>query len=123
MVLFVDINDVFRAPLAAALYRHTCGRTAHSAGIYVDEGAALCEALCPPLLRGHRSRPLSAAMMEKADCVWCVTAAIARQLAETYPRHAHKLRAMADIADPFGMGGAAYAQCERDIRAQMEAMR
>ena len=120
MVLFVDINDVCRAPLAAALYRRTYGKPAHSAGVYADEGAALCEAVCPPLIREHRSRQLSAAILEKADVVWCVTAAIARHLAEEYPQQAHKIHAMTDIEDPFGMGKEAYARCAEEVRAQVE---
>lgn len=122
MVLFVDINDVCRAPLAAALYQRACGKPAYSAGVYADEGAALCKAVCPPLIGAHRSRQLSAAMLEKADDVWCVTAAIARHLAEEHPQQAHKIHAMADIEDPFGMGNEAYARCADEIRAQVEEL-
>ncbi|MDO5784253.1 MAG: hypothetical protein Q4P20_04225 [Eubacteriales bacterium] len=122
MILFVDINDVCRAPLAAELYRRTHDADAHSAGVYADEGAALCDAVRPALLDGHVSRQLSASMLEKADAVWCVTAAIARHLAEEYPQHAHKIHAMQEIDDPAGMGRGAYEACARRIRTQVEGM-
>lgn len=122
MILFVDINDVCRAPLAAALYARGHSTPAHSAGVYAQDGAALGDAVRPAILDGHRSRALSAAMLEKADGVWCVTAAIARHLAEEHPQHAHKIRALDDIPDPFGMGREAYAQCAARIRAQVEEL-
>lgn len=122
MILFVDINDVCRAPLAAALYRRICGKPAYSAGVYADEGAMLCEEVCPPMIREHRSRQISAAMLEKAQTVWCVTAAIAYHLAEEHPKQAHKIHAMEDIDDPFGMGKEAYMRCVETIRAQVEGL-
>lgn len=122
MILFVDINDVCRAPLAAILYNRSHGTPAYSAGVYADEGAALCEEICPPLLHGHQSRQLSDAVVEKAQEIWCVTAAIARHLMEEYPQQAHKIHAMEDIPDPFGMGKEIYMQCADDIRIQVEAL-
>lgn len=122
MILFVDINDVCRAPLAAALYRRTHGTEAYSAGVYADEGAALCDAVRPALLDGHTARQLSTSMLQKADAVWCVTAAIARHLAEEHPQDAHKIHAMQEIDDPAGMGRDAYQACAQRIRAQVEGM-
>lgn len=122
MILFVDINDVCRAPLAAELYRRTHGAEAYSAGVYADEGAALCDAVRPALLDGHVSRQLSDAMLQKADAVWCVTAAIARHLAQEHPQYAHKIHAMQEIDDPAGMGRGAYEACVQHIRAQVEGM-
>ena len=123
MILYVDYNDVCRAPLAAAMHARVYGEHAYSAGVYADEGAAVCDAVRPKLLDGHRSRRLSQAMLEKADAVWCVTAAIARHLAEEHPAHAGKIHAMEDIPDPSGMGKQAYAQCAEDIRRQLEERR
>lgn len=122
MILFIDINDVCRAPLAAALYHRTHGTDAYSAGVYADEGAALCDAVRPALLDGHTARQLSVSMLQKADAVWCVTAAIARHLAEEHPQYAHKIHAMQEIDDPVGMGRGAYEACTRRIRAQVEDM-
>ena len=122
MILFVDVNDVCRAPLAAALYRRIHGAQAHSAGVYTDEGACLCDAVRPALLDGHTARQLSEAMLEKADAVWCVTAAIARHLEEDSPQFAHKIHAMQEVPDPTGMGRKAYEACEQQLRAQVEGM-
>ena len=91
--------------------------------MYADEGAAVCDAVRPQLLDGHRSRRLSQTMLEKADAVWCVTAAIARHLSEQHPAHAGKIHAMEDIPDPSGMGKQAYEQCADAIRRQLEERR
>lgn len=122
MILFVDINDVCRAPLAAQLYEQRRGLPAHSAGIYAQEGVCLGDAVRPTELDGHRAQPLSAAMLEKADVVWCVTAAIAQHLAEEYPQHAHKIQPMGELPDPFGMGRSAYERCAQQIYTQVEAL-
>ncbi len=122
MVLFVDIDDVCRAPLAARLYEQTHGVPAHSAGVYAHPGTALGDAVRPARLDGHTSQMLSDAMMDKAQCVWCVTAAIARHLTAQYPQHAHKIRAMEDVPDPLGTGRDGYLACERRLRAQVEEL-
>ena len=122
MILFVDINDVFRAPMAAFLYHQMSGQPAHSAGVYVKEGSALSDAVRPNALDGHRSRMLSVSMMEKADAVWCVTAAIACHLKEDYPKYRQKIHAMEDIADPIGMGAQGYEDCISAIRAGVEVL-
>lgn len=122
MILFVDYNDVCRAPLAAAVYERIHRKKAYSAGVYVDEGAFVCDEVRPALLDGHKACRLSAAMLDKADEIWCVTAAIARHLAEEQPKHAAKIHAMTDIPDPIGMGKGAYAQCAEEIRRQVEGM-
>ncbi|MDO4173498.1 MAG: hypothetical protein Q4D42_01925 [Eubacteriales bacterium] len=123
MILFVDYNDVCRAPLAAAWYTKLHGKKAYSAGIYADEGAAICDAVRPAMLDGHCARSLSGAMLDKAEEIWCVTAAIARHLAEEQPRYADKIHALEDIDDPCGMGKQAYEACAAEIRKQVEAMR
>lgn len=122
MVLFVDINDVCRAPLAARLYEQTHEMQAHSAGIYAQPGAALGDAVRSALLHGHRAQMLSHTMVEKAKYVWCVTAAIAWHLSQEYPQYADKIQAMEDVSDPFGMGRRAYEQCQRELRAQVEKL-
>ncbi len=122
MVLFVDYNDVFRAPLAAAFYTQTYRKPAHSAGVYADEGAQLGDAVRPKMLDTHRARCLSASMLAKADAVWCVTAAIARHLTEEHPEAKQKIHALPDIPDPTGSGKEGYAQCEQHICRIIEEM-
>lgn len=123
MILYVDYNDVCRAPLAAAIHARIYGEHAYSAGVYADEGAAICDAVRPKLLDGHRAHQLSASMLEKADVIWCVTTAIAHHLIAEHPEYANKIYAMEDVADPFGMGAQAYEQCAAHIRRQMEERR
>lgn len=123
MILYVDYNDVCRAPLAAAIHAQIYGEPAYSAGVYADDGAAVCDAVRPKLLDGHRSRSLSVSVLEKADAIWCVTAAIARHLMEEHPEQKQKIHAMEDIPDPSGMGKQAYEQCADSIRRQLEERR
>lgn len=122
MLVFIDYNDVCRAPLAAKLYTQIHGKQAYSAGVYADEGAKLCDEVRPALLDGHTSRKLTVPMLEQANEIWCVTAAIARHLTEQQPQYAYKIHAMQEISDPFGMGSEAYQQCVQQIRIQVEAM-
>ena len=113
MILFVDYNDVFRAPMAAALYTQKHGRRAYSAGVYAEEGAQLGT---------HLARQLSASMLAKADEIWCVTAAIARHLTEEHPEASKKIHALPEISDPAGSGRDGYARCEQRIRRIVEEM-
>lgn len=122
MILFVDYNDVFRAPMAAALYTQKHGRRAYSAGVYAEEGVQLGDAIRPKQLRTHLARQLSASMLAKADEIWCVTAAIARHLTEEHPEASKKIHALPEISDPAGSGRDGYARCEQRIRRIVEEM-
>lgn len=122
MILFVDINDVFRAPMAARLYKQLSGKPAHSAGVYAYEGSCLGDAVRPDILNDHRSRQLSEAMLQKAEAVWCVTASIARHLKEEYSQYVYKIYTMENIEDPTGMGREAYEWCAKNICAQVEKL-
>lgn len=127
MILFVDINDTCRAPIAAAC-AGTHGLTACSAGVYSMEGlgpdaAAVRAARAQGLdLSGHTARSLEDPLLAQADAVYCMTAAIARHLREERPECAVKLRPFAEIGDPFGGSEEGYAACVQQIRRGVEAL-
>ena len=120
MILFVDINDVFRAPMAAYWYQTISGIPAHSAGVYAQEHSCLCDAVRPQELDGYFSEQISDTMMKKADKIYCVTASVAEHLKEEYPQYKHKIYVMENIEDPIGMGRNGYAQYANDIRTRVE---
>ena len=127
MILFVDINDVCRAVMAAACYEKRLGRPAEHAGVYVEEGTppadfAVQAAESAGLsLDRSGSRLVCAEQLEQAECVYAMTAAIAGHLKQDFGQFARKIYAL-DSDDPFGQGLACYQECLDDIMAQVEAL-
>lgn len=134
-VLFVCTGNTCRSPMAAAAFRHICERAGVAA---VAESAGLAAAAGEPMspqaafalqLRGvrtegkHRSRALTAALVDAADVVVVMTAEHLRAARGRYPAAADKLllllsftaasagQAAADVADPFGGESETYVGC------------
>ena len=127
MIAFVDINDTCRAAAAAVLYQAATGQPAAHVGVFAEEGirpgsiVQTAAAECGIALQAVTSVALTAELLEKADRVVAVTAAIAARMREDYPDCAHKIGSM-EVPDPFGMGKQAYLDCFESLRQQVEAL-
>lgn len=126
MILFLDIDDVCRAPLAAALYRKThSGRFACSAGVYVAPGteinhnAVRAGEAIGVSVEGHTSRAVCAQDIADAKAVVCMTQAIAEYVRRDHPEAAERIHAL-EIPDPFG--STEYEACAREIAKQVEEL-
>lgn len=128
MILFVDINDVCRARMAATCCETCLGRSAEHAGVYVADGtapAAFAVRAADEIglaLDRSGSRSVDTEQLERAERVYGMTAAVAAHLKEDFPSFARKIFVL-HSDDPFGQGLACYQDCLKDIMAQVEELR
>jgi protein-tyrosine-phosphatase len=117
--------------MAEAIARHWLGEAGHagaffvaSAGVFAAEGVpASVETVAALAGLGieheGRSKPLTAEMVRKADLVLCMTAshvAAVESLVDAEDRSTiRQLDENGDIADPIGLGQAAYDQLSRQL--------
>lgn len=80
-------------------------------------------------LRGHRSSPLTPAMIESAEVVWCMTPAHAQAAVALAPDQAGKVALLdpdGSVPDPIGLGPEVYRQTAQRldelIRARLEEL-
>ena len=125
-ILFLDIDDVCRAPLAAALYRKThSGRFACSAGVYaapgteINHNAVRAGEAVGVSVEGHTSRAVCAQDIADAKAVVCMNQAIAEYVRREHPEAAERINAL-EIPDPFG--STEYEACAREIAKQVEEL-
>ena len=126
MILFVDINDVCRATLAAVYCGQKLGREAEHVGVYGQEGTPASELVQSAAKKSgldlgkHTAQPLTEEAMQRAQAIYGMTAAIIEHLRADYPAYAEKMAAL-EIADPFGQGRKEYDRCVQAIRDALEA--
>jgi len=70
----------------------------------------------------HRSRQLTVAMLEAADCVWCMTQGQADFIGNTFSVNTDKVSVLGDedVEDPFGADLEQYQSCATDIMFMLE---
>lgn len=130
VLLFVCGGNTCRSPMAAAvarrLLRRGAGWVVASAGITAQPGRRLSRPVRRVLREAgipvprHRSRPLTAAMIEGADTVYCMTARHRDAARAMLPRHAEKVVCLdpeRDVAAPVGQAVNAYRECLRQLQA------
>lgn len=144
-ILFVCTGNTCRSPMAAALLRHMLaerlgaredelesrGWRVHSAGTGAGHGIAASEGAQEAVRRlgadlsGHRSRPVSPAMVEEADRVFVMTAGHRDRILEYLPDHAAKVELLdpagREVEDPIGEPDSVYAGCAGHLRAALAA--
>lgn len=132
-ILFVCTGNTCRSPMAAAIAQHLADSgiiptTVLSAGTSASPGseatpeteqAVRALGIDPAPLERHRSRELTASMVDEADAVYAMTAAHAREAARIAPQSAAKITLLdpagADIPDPIGGGADVYTRTARRL--------
>jgi L-threonylcarbamoyladenylate synthase len=132
-ILFVCTGNTCRSPMAAAIAEHVAAAgiiptTVLSAGTSASPGseatpetdqAVRALGIDPAPLERHRSRELTAAMVDEADAVYAMTAAHAREASRIAPQAASKIMVLdpsgADIPDPIGGGAEVYTRTARRL--------
>lgn len=139
IILFVCSGNTCRSPMAAAICNaeiaarlkirldevDTVNVRALSAGLSARVGAPLTPEACGVLqslnvpVGPHAARNLTAELADQADLIFCMTSAHCRAVLDMIPSAAAKTYCLdpeGDIADPIGLGLAAYIQCARQIQ-------
>ena len=128
-VLFVCTGNTCRSPMAAALFNDRAQKEglaarAFSAGLYAEEGAPITPAAAAALQAAgiapteqndypaHKAHTVTAADVEKADLVLCMSGRHAMELLLRFPEAAGKIETLPLlIPDPFGGDANVYAAC------------
>ncbi len=143
LFLFVCSGNTCRSPMAAALANAEIARRmripfesletvnvrALSAGIAARVGAPLtpeAEEVLRSLdvpVRPHAARNLTPELAQRAESIFCMTAAHRQAVIEMFPAVAGKTYCLdlnGDVDDPIGKGMAAYIACAERIRAAVQ---
>jgi len=138
-VVYICRGNIIRSPMAEALLRRSLARrgaagvVVSSAGLYARRGqradarARRAARLLGIELEGHRARPVTPALMERADLIVPMDSLIEADLRGRYPRAAHKIallqasdgggrRRPIEIRDPYDLDEAEILRCYELLR-------
>ncbi|OLE66884.1 MAG: hypothetical protein AUG09_05310 [Acidobacteria bacterium 13_1_20CM_2_68_7] len=139
-MVYVCRGNIIRSPMAEALLKQSLARrcpdeiAVRSAGLYARRGqradprARRAARLLGVDLEGHRARPVTRALIERADLIVPMDSLIEADLRGRYPRAAHKIallhtgdgdsrRRPIEIADPYDGDEAEIRRCYELLRS------
>lgn len=139
-ILFICTGNTCRSPMAAGYFRHLLGLHGRSdvevisAGTFAGAGEPASAAAVRTMreygvdLSGHRSTPLTPERIREADLIITLTAAHRRHVGSMSASALAKTRDLlsfggsGDVGDPFGGGGADYADCFQSMKAALDTL-
>ncbi len=139
MIALVCTGNTCRSPMAEAILKDLLAKAGGglesivvlSAGVAAADGAmASVQAIEVMDERGidisdHSSRPLSDAIMQRADLVLTMTRGHRASILTAWPDRAHQVRTLrrdgGDIADPVGSSVEIYKHCAEQLERELKA--
>ena len=139
-ILFVSLSNTCRSPMAAAICEYLCRTrgidvTCDCAGIDTDAGMGMSIGAAAALARmgldaeSHRTRQVSAHMVDNADAILVMEEAERKLLVSQFPNCEKRVYLLTeyaggkgDIPDPFGMNDVVYDACADRIRTCVESI-
>lgn len=139
-LLFVCTGNTCRSPMAEAILnsRGNGRLLAKSAGLFAESGSpanekSIVTAKAHGLsLDSHRAQNLSAALLDEADLVLCMTKTNAKLLCSRFPEYSEKVftlaeyagkftgKSLSDVADPYGGSLSDYEAAYRQLESYIE---
>jgi protein-tyrosine-phosphatase len=139
-ILFICTGNTCRSPMAAGYFRHLLKLHSRSdvevtsAGTFAGTGEPASAAAVRTMreygvdLSGHRSTPLTPERIREADLMITLTASHRRHVGSMSTAALAKTRDLlsfgsgGDVGDPFGGGGADYADCFQSMKPALDAL-
>lgn len=136
-ILFVCTGNICRSPIAEGLFRRLIGNRKDievaSAGVHAVTGqspSAHAIEVCAQEgvdIRGQRSQPLTAALIQRATHIFAMTGAHVEAIQMLFPNAAEKIfllreferageTSWRDVPDPIGLGRDVYTTCAETIK-------
>ena len=127
-IIFVCTGNTCRSPMCVGFFRarggeERLGLRASSAGLFTTDGlpasknAVIAAGELGADISAHRSRQLTAEILDEIKYLVCMTGAHYDRLVEQYPQHEDKIFTLArtDISDPFGGDLTVYRHAAQQI--------
>lgn len=137
MIVLVCTGNTCRSPMAEAILKDLLKKAGHglesvlvlSAGVAASEGAMASSQAVDVMeergldLSNHQSRPLSDAIIDRADLILTMTRGHRAAILAAWPDRSDQVRTLrrdgGDIADPVGSSVEIYQQCADQIEREL----
>ena len=127
--LFICTGNTCRSPMAQCLMERLTGVKCQIAGLYALPGQPASQGALNAMenlgldLSGHQAQPVTLALLNWADDVWCMTASHLAALTRQYPQYTPKYHVFdPPIPDPYGGDDSLYQMTAAALWEQLSKL-